>query len=190
MGSVETEGGIRFRDATQGDAASVAALHAESWRNHYRGAYADTFLDGDVLDDRVAHWTAQLRTNPAQRTILAIDDTGGLIGFSHMVFSADTHWGTLLDNLHVTFSRKNSGVGSLLIALTAESVLERAPTQGLFLWVLEQNLAAQAFYKARRGEFAELKPVPPPGGNQARLLGAPMAIRVVWPDPSVLLKWR
>src|SRR4051794_40858272 len=180
MGSVETEGSIRFRDATQGDAASVAALHADSWRKHYRGAYADAFLDGDVLDDRVAHWTQQLRSNPAQRTILAIDDTGGLVGFSHMLFGADPHWGTLLDNLHVAFSRKNGGVGSRLIALTAEAVVERASKRGLFLWVLKQNLAAQAFYKARGGLLADLKPVPPPGGNSARLLGAPHAIRVVW----------
>src|SRR4051812_14438116 len=190
MGSVETVGGIGFRDATQDDAASVAALHAESWRKHYRGAYADAFLDGDVLADRVAHWTQQLRGNPSQRTILAIDEAGGLVGFSHMVFGADPHWGTLLDNLHVTPTRKNGGVGSRLIGLTAEAVVGRAPTQHLFLWVLKQNLAAQGFYKARGGEFAELKPVPPPGGNSARLLGAPQAIRVVWPDPSVLLKWR
>src|SRR3954447_13251707 len=116
MGSVETVGGIRFRDATQDDAASVAALHAESWRKHYRGAYADAFLDGDVLDDRVAHWTQQLRTNLSQRTILAVDDTGGLVGFSHLVFGADPHWGTLLDNLHVTFSRMNGGVRARVAA--------------------------------------------------------------------------
>jgi hypothetical protein len=30
-------------------------LHADSWRRHYRGAYADAFLDGDVLADRRIH---------------------------------------------------------------------------------------------------------------------------------------
>jgi GNAT superfamily N-acetyltransferase len=36
---------LRFRAAGPGDAQAVAGLHADSWRRHYRGAYADSFLD-------------------------------------------------------------------------------------------------------------------------------------------------
>src|SRR6188768_3459087 len=45
--------GIGLRPATAGDAGQIAALHADSWRRHYRGAYSDAFLDGDVLTDRL-----------------------------------------------------------------------------------------------------------------------------------------
>lgn len=39
---------LRFRVAERGDAAAVAALHAASWQRHYRGAFSDAFLDGEV----------------------------------------------------------------------------------------------------------------------------------------------
>ena len=44
---------LRFREATRADAMAVARLHAESWRVHYRGAYRDAYLDGDVVEDRI-----------------------------------------------------------------------------------------------------------------------------------------
>jgi len=59
--------------------------------------------------------------------------------------SAETSWGALLDNLHVTYGRKRLGIGTRLLAATAQGVLDRSPGSGLYLWVLEQNTAAQAF---------------------------------------------
>lgn len=37
-----------FRPARATDSEAIAVLHADSWRRHYRGAYSDAFLDGDV----------------------------------------------------------------------------------------------------------------------------------------------
>ena len=51
----------RFRLAASDDAQAVADLHARSWRRHYRGAYSDAFLDGDVIADRLAVWADRLR---------------------------------------------------------------------------------------------------------------------------------
>src|ERR1700676_4205977 len=45
MGEVEA---AQFRVAGPADAAAAAELHVERWRSHYRGAYSDAFLDGDV----------------------------------------------------------------------------------------------------------------------------------------------
>jgi hypothetical protein len=39
---------LRYRSACASDAAAIAALHADSWRRHYRGTYSAGFLDGDV----------------------------------------------------------------------------------------------------------------------------------------------
>jgi hypothetical protein len=47
---------ITFRDASARDIEAIATLHADSWRRHYRGAYLDSFLDGDVVADRLAVW--------------------------------------------------------------------------------------------------------------------------------------
>ena len=52
----------------------------------------------------------------------------------------------------------------------------------MFLWVLEQNTAAQGFYRACGGVQTERRPVPPPGGDPGRLTGDPYCLRMVWPD--------
>jgi GNAT superfamily N-acetyltransferase len=123
----------RFRLAGPADAEAVANLHADSWRRHYRGAYSDAFLDGDVVADRLAVWTDRLREpNPRRCTILAED--GSLVGFAHTVFHDDPTWGALLDNMHVGDGYKRRGIGSRLLALTAQAVTERPERTGLYLW--------------------------------------------------------
>ena len=172
-----------FRVAGPADAVAVAQLHAESWRRHYRGAYSDAFLDGDVLADRVAVWTDRLREpDPGRFTILAED--AGLVGFANTVFDDDPAWGALLDNLHVADGHKRRGIGSRLLTITAEAVTRRIDSTGLYLWVLEQNVEAQAFYAARGGRCVERHPASPPGGIARRLSGSPAKLRYAWPDPS------
>ena len=178
----------QIRAASRADADAIAALHAESWRRHYRGAFSDAFLDGDVDADRVAVWRARLRApDPARHTILAEDATG-LIGFAHTVFDHHPRWGALLDNLHIVHRSKRRGVGSQLMAATAQTVIERRT--GLYLWVLEQNVAAQAFYTARSGRPVERALVSAPGGVATRLNGAPAELRFVWTDPATLITSR
>lgn len=179
---------MRFRLAHASDAGAIAALHADSWRRHYRGAFSDEFLDGDVDADRLAVWTERLREpDPNTHTIVGEDDDG-LVGFAHTVFEADSRWGALLDNLHVVHDEKRRGIGSRLLALTARAVAERST--GLYLWVLEQNLDARAFYEARGGRYVERVPVPAPAGMSSRLKGSPFGLRYAWPDPAVLLDSR
>jgi GNAT superfamily N-acetyltransferase len=149
-------------------------------------AYSDSFLDGDVLADRLAVWTERLRDpDPRRCTILAERD--GLIGFANTFLDDDPTWGALLDNLHVAGSEGGRGIGSRLLALTAEAVIERAPGTGLYLWVLEQNLEARAFYEARGGRYMGREPVSPPGGIPRRLTGSPVKLRYAWPELNGLV---
>jgi ribosomal protein S18 acetylase RimI-like enzyme len=178
---------LRFRAAEAGDAAAVAGLHADSWRRHYRGAFSDAFLDGDVAGYLLAVWTERLSPpDPQARTIVA--ELGGeVVGLAHTQLGDDADWGALLDNLHVSHGLKRAGIGTRLLALTAQAVLDASPASGLYLWVLEQNAAAQAFYTARGGTCVETAAAPPPGGDPARLHGSPRCLRFAWPDPSRLL---
>ncbi len=176
-----------YRAATPADAPRIAGLHARSWQEHYRGAYSDAFLDNDVLADRMSVWTARLLTPPGDACTLVADSGEGIVGFAHTILGEDPRWGALLENLHVSSWLHRSGVGRQLMSRTAEVVLERAPTQGLHLWVLEQNTAGQAFYGALGGTCVERAPTLPPGGDPARLNGSPWRLRFAWPDPNVLL---
>jgi ribosomal protein S18 acetylase RimI-like enzyme len=178
---------LQFREAGPGDARAVAGLHADSWRHHYRGAYSDSFLDGDVARYLLTTWTERLSPlDPRARTI--VGELGGdVVAFAHTRLGEDATWGALLDNLHVSYELKRLGIGTRLLALTAQAVLDSSPASGLYLWVLEQNVAAQAFYAAQGGAYVERRPVSPPGGDPSRLNGAPMALRYAWPDPATLL---
>jgi GNAT superfamily N-acetyltransferase len=179
---------LRFRPAGAADAIVIAALHADSWRGHYRGAYSDSFLDGDVAVDRETVWTERLRTaDGGSHTVLAEDDVG-IVGFAHVVFDSDPTWGALLDNLHVAQRRTRRGVGSELLALIAQAAIERSTP--LYLWVLEQNLHAQAFYEARGAVRVERARVSAPGGVTSRLNGTPGKLRYAWSDPTVLFAYR
>jgi ribosomal protein S18 acetylase RimI-like enzyme len=174
---------LRFRVAGAADAEGIAALHADSWRRHYRGAYSNAFLDGDVEADRLAVWTTRLGVDdPLQHTVVVHDDDT-LVGFVHVVLDDDPCWGSLIDNLHVTSSLKRRGLGTRLMKLAAAAVVEKAEGSGLYLWVLEQNTDAQAFYRSLGGVEVERAFVGAPGGVPARLIGSPAKLRVAWPAP-------
>ena len=90
--------------------------------------------------------------------------------------------GALLENLHVLHELKGQGIGTHLMAASARAALDSRPGAGLYLWVLDQNAAAQAFYAARGGVEAGREVRGPfPGGGTA------LGRRIVWPDPSTLL---
>jgi ribosomal protein S18 acetylase RimI-like enzyme len=178
---------LRFRTAGPDDTESVARLHADSWRRHYRGAFTDLYLDGDVVDDRRLAWSSRLTTRANSMTILAEGDTG-LTGFVHTVFDDDDRWGSLIDNLHVVHSRQRTGVGTALLTYAANAVAERAVGTSIYLWVLSQNVAAQRFYRALGGTCVEKSTASPPGGVPTRLNGSPGKLRITWPDPATLLR--
>ncbi len=179
-----------FRLAERSDAGAVAALHADSWRRSYRGAYADSFLDGDVAADRLAVWSERLaRGDAASRTILA-EEHNRLIGFAHVVLGEDSTWGALLDNIHVAHARQRRGVGSELLVRVAETLAAVHERSGLYLWVLEQNANAQAFYEAHGARRVESAAVTAPGGVPGRLNGSPRKLRYAWADAGALIPER
>jgi GNAT superfamily N-acetyltransferase len=177
---------VGFRLARAADAPAVAALHADSWRRHYRGAYSDAFLDGDVDAERLAEWTERLARSDGRGYTLLAEDDSGLVGFAHTIFDEDPSWGALLDNLHVVYGQKRRGVGTRLLALTGPAVAERGT--GLYVWVLEQNVNAQAFYEARGARRVGRALTSPPGGIASRLTGSPAKLRYVWDDPTTLAR--
>jgi hypothetical protein len=108
------------------------------------------------------------------------------VGFANTVFDDDREWGALLDNLHVADGHTRRGIGSRLLAETAEAVMGQPRKSGLYLWVLEQNVEAQAFYDARGGKCVGRDLASAPGGVASRLSGSPTKLRYAWRDPSRL----
>lgn len=175
---------VAYRVGCSDDVPAVAALHADSWRRHYRGAYSNTYLDGDLVGDRMEVWARRMAHLSEDRSTILAEREGQLVGFVHTALDADPTWGALIDNLHVVAELKRLGIGTALIGEAAQVVRERRPSSGMYLWVLEQNEAAQAFYAARGGVCVERDFVEAPGGDVTCLHGRPIKLRYTWSDPS------
>jgi ribosomal protein S18 acetylase RimI-like enzyme len=177
-----TQQEIAFRDASAHDSEAIAALHADSWRRHYRGAYLDSFLDGDVVADRQAVWGERLTARGADQFTIVADYDGMVVGFVHMILDADPHWGALLDNLHVTHRLKRRGIGRRMLGEAAHRLARRRPVDSRFyLWVLDQNTAAQSFYAACGSSKVETTLGGPfPGGGRA------LCHRMAWLNAAAL----
>ena len=172
---------MKYRQATAQDAAAIAVPHADSWRRHYRGACLDSYLDGDVTADRMAEWTDRLSQARADWHTLIAESGDAVAGFAHVILDADPIWGAYVDALHVRHDMKRQGLGVRLIAETARWVARSRSSSGIYLWVLEQNSAAQAFYTAQGGSNVERQLAGPfPGGGRA------YSFRYAWPDLSRL----
>jgi len=87
----------------------------------------------------------------------------------------------LVDNLHVALAYQRNGVGARLM----ESIAEAVGVGPMYLWVLEQNVAAQAFIADSAGSPWNAH-WSRRGGVPSRLNGSPSRLRMCWPDASVL----
>ena len=147
MGFARTDPIMRFREATRADALAVATLHAGSWRAHYRGAFRDAYLDGDVVEDRLRVWEERLSGPTPNQFVVLAEQGDGPIGFACAYGGDDETWGSLLDNIHVRPEHQRRGVGAGLMAEVAAWCRANYPDCGLYLWVLERNRRAQRFYQ-------------------------------------------
>jgi len=170
-----------FRKATISDAPAIATLHAKSWQQNYRGAFSDTYLDNEALDDRKAVWANRL-TNPAanQFVFVAAYDTS-IVGFVCAFFNNSNTYGTLLDNLHVSSAMKGNGIGKNLMGRIANELDSSYLETGMYLWVLEQNDGARHFYKALGGQEKETLAGHDIGDRPV------MKVRYYWPTMAELL---
>lgn len=138
------------------DAQSIALLHAESWRNTYRGILPDEFLDRRVVADRLEFWTERA-TIPASGRRLLLKAVGGeaLRGFVCVLLDEEPKWGARLDNLHVSPAAKGTGVGYALFHAAREWIARTSPGTAMHLWCVERNHVARRFYDRQGGTIVE-----------------------------------
>lgn len=173
-----------YRSGRPDDAPAIAALHADSWRRHFRGCFTDAFLDGDPLGDRLPVWTRRLSVPGPRRTIVAEQD-GRLAGFVHFVADSDPRWGAEIDEIHIAYDRQRGGLGRDLLTRAATAIGAGSP---LYLWAFAANQDAQDFYRAMGAEIVETTHFD--GAPAGVLQGTPQVLRMAWPDTATLIAGR
>ena len=172
---------FHLREADASDAEAIAALHAGSWQRTYRGMMSDAFLDGGALEDRRRVWRERLHTPDAGRLVVVAEDGARIVGFVCAFARGDAGWGAYIDNLHIVHDVQGRGVGRVLMRRAAEWIRETQPGAGVYLWVMEANAPARAFYDRLGARSVETAPLADPGGGSAP------NCRYVWADARALL---
>jgi ribosomal protein S18 acetylase RimI-like enzyme len=171
---------IRLRAATAADADALSRLHADSWRSAYRGMLGEAYLDGDVHAERAAFWQRALSSPPANQHVIVALDGDVLVGFVSLYGDDDPAWGTRIEAVHVAPTRKRQGLGARLMAEAAAWCGRVHPARGIYLHVLQPNVAAQRFYERLGARNAES------GVWKALDGGEVPEFRYVWANPQAL----
>ena len=120
----------------------VSRIYALSWKTAYRGIIPDEYLDS-LSETR---WSAHLNAD-AKRLLLALED-GKPVGAATYSEARDVKmkdWGEII-SLYLLPSHFHKGIGARLFA-AAIGELENEGFRNIYLWVLEENYRARAFYE-------------------------------------------
>ena len=173
--------GWTLRTARADEAESIAALHTGSWRRTYRGMMTDEFLDGPALDNRRRVWRERLTVPNPRQFVCVADLNSRIVGFICVFANEDPVWGSYIDNLHVAHDMHRSGIGRALMRRAGEWLMSSAPHTSVYLWVMEANAPARAFYDRLGATNAGTMDLEDPGGGFAP------NCRSVWAEPRLLV---
>jgi ribosomal protein S18 acetylase RimI-like enzyme len=177
---------FRIRVATTADLPAIAEIHASSWRAAYRGILTDTFLDGDLLEDRRTRWSGIAeRMTPQDNLLIATDGkdaVGFIAGWSSAALDCEDGYGVFIDNLHVRPELRGNKYGESLfraLAGRANANLTANGKTGAYLWLLDGNAPAHRFYHRLGGRDGEHRMIELGG----RTVGE---TRIVWSDFGIV----
>ena len=143
---------MRVRAAVTADATGIARVHVASWQAAYRGLMPQDVLDGLSIADRAERWVGIIDDpHPLTLATLVAADGDEIVGW--VSFGAGRDEGTdaagEIYGLYAHPASWSRGVGHALMG-AAETALREAGHHEAFLWVLDGNDRADAFY-ARHG---------------------------------------
>jgi GNAT superfamily N-acetyltransferase len=139
---------MMIQTAKPEDAEAIARLHADSWRDTYRGMVPDRLLDGPMAEERLSQWRTVLTALPSGRVVLCAHAGAVLLGFisGGPRRGGPTGYDAEVYALYVARAHRGQGVGRRLLGHMAER-LALFGHDGLLTWVLAANLGARRFYQ-------------------------------------------
>lgn len=150
---------LSLRPATAADSPLLAAMHTASWQATYRALLPEAFLAHEVGEERAAYWRARMEAPGDDRRLVLIAelDRATPVGFVCVERQPGSPWGVLLDNLHALPAHQGIGVGKRLMQAAQDWARAQGEAQ-LYLYVLEGNAPAIAFYERQGWRYSGSEP--------------------------------
>jgi ribosomal protein S18 acetylase RimI-like enzyme len=134
------------RQATLLDAAAIARVEVETWRETYAGILSEKLLVGLSAEQRTRSWSAHLLRSP-RGTLVATGPRGTVIGFGNCGAQRGgvTGFKGEIFTLYVQPEAQGNGLGRALLAGLFHRLVEQGMSSAI-VWVLEQN-PSRFFYE-------------------------------------------
>lgn len=132
-----------IRGLTSDDADELAQLHVTIWRDTYTGLIPQEKLDGLDPVDGAKRWRAWLTSAEAPRVVGAFDrSSGALVGWICIGKARDDDAPADVELQVLNLGKAHHGTG-----LAHELMTRELGDQEAYLWVVDGNERAQAFYR-------------------------------------------
>jgi GNAT superfamily N-acetyltransferase len=139
---------LTVREATLADLPTINDIHVSSRRATYRGQVSDHYLDVTMPAASWEDWQRRLpQLLAGAGHVLMAESDGEPVGFV-AAFAPDEQGSVYINNLHARPDRKGLGVGSTLLAATAQWA-RASGARAMHLKVLQTNAPAIGFYESQ-----------------------------------------
>ena len=145
---------ITIRKATFEDAAEIANVHINSWREAYKGLIHQNYLDDRPLHfkNRYELWKT-VTVNEKQITLVAESKEHGVVGFINGTFGRDEEYKDFAEIWCIYLLEKYHGkkIGFNLLKAYFDAHIKLGYEKG-YLWVFADNPTI-SFYEKAGGKF-------------------------------------
>ena len=137
---------MKLRIANKNDAAGVAKVHIDTWKECYKGVVPDSYLDSFDYAERTKSWEKGL-CDKSQLNFVA-EEIQEIIGWVTYGLNRDKRAANILEiyGIYVLPKYWGTDVGISLFN-AAMNDLEAKTPKIVTLWVLEENIRARKFYQ-------------------------------------------
>ncbi|MFC5501603.1 GNAT family N-acetyltransferase [Lysinimonas soli] len=138
--------GVEVRPATVADAAGIARVHVQSWRETYTHLVEPGELDALDIEARERRWAGLIAGDEVQVWVAALDSA--VVGWASTGRGrgGDAPRPLELEGIYLLAAQHGSSAGQELL----DAAIGDVPA---FLWVADHNPRATAFYRRNRFEF-------------------------------------
>ena len=129
---------MSVRRASREDAEVVGEIHSKAWKSAYRGLFPDEYIDSDTASRRTGEFLESIKDDKCMYFLL--EASGQPAG---IVKTCECDNVLEIESIYILSEHRGQGLGAEAI----DFILAYKPWDGIFLWVLEDNIKARRFYE-------------------------------------------